>query len=136
MIGIKTCGDLLKKKYLLYFLYKPKTFSHYLTVGLGLNEAFAHKQHEVRQSIGKESTFSEPLPSKAAFQQLFRKLLQPIHAQCVKEHLLAQQMCLVLKSRAFETQQFSSKLPCATNDLKVWLDTSRVLLAPHINNYA
>ncbi|CCW68677.1 unnamed protein product [Phytomonas sp. Hart1] len=131
-LNVKTCGDLLKHKYLLAFLFKEKTFRLYLSIGLGLMNAQTHKPHEARQSIGKEVSFSEPLTSPEAFSKLFRKLLETCHVQCVQKQLYPQQIRLVLKYRTYDNQQFSTPLPKHTNDLKLWLEAGKKLLQPHL----
>ncbi|CCW62340.1 unnamed protein product [Phytomonas sp. EM1] len=135
-LNVKTCGDLLKHKYLLAFLFKEKTFGHYLSVGLGLMSAQTHKKHEVRQSIGKEVSFSEPLTSPEAFAKLFRSLLETCHVQCVQKQLYPQQIRLVLKYRTYDNQQFSTPLPKHTNDLKLWLEAGKKLLQPHLSHFS
>lgn len=136
-LGIRICGDMRKNKYLLAYLFKEKTFEYYLAVGIGLMGAGnAHNQHTARQSIGKEVSFSEPLQSADTLARLFRKLIEPCHAQCVRERLHAQQMRLLLKYRSYDTQQFSIALPRPTNDLKLWLEAAKKLLAPHLEDYS
>ncbi|KAG5499882.1 hypothetical protein GH5_04018 [Leishmania sp. Ghana 2012 LV757] len=135
-LNIHTCGGLLEHKYLLAYLFREKTLAHYLGVGLGLAETFSQRRHQARQSVGKETSFSEPLPSPDAFTRLFRKLLEQCHVRCVRDHLQPRKMTLVLKYRTYDTEQFSVSLPSHTNDLKVWLEASQKLLEPHLLHYA
>ncbi|CAJ1029968.1 putative impB/mucB/samB family/impB/mucB/samB family C-terminal domain containing protein [Leishmania utingensis] len=135
-LHIHTCGGLLQHKYLLAYLFREKTLAHYLSVGLGLAETFSQRRHQARQSVGKETSFSEPLPSPEAFTRIFRKLLEQCHVRCVRDHLQPRKMTLVLKYRTFDTEQFSVALPSHTNDLKVWLEASQKLLEPHLLHYA
>ncbi|CAD2218891.1 impB/mucB/samB family/impB/mucB/samB family C-terminal domain containing protein, putative [Angomonas deanei] len=140
-LGVTKCGDLLTHKYRLFYLFKEKSFLNYLSIGLGLLGQTTHvatnkKNNELRQSLGKESSFSDPLPSKEAFRRLFRSLLETVHVQCVKEKLFAQQMKLVLKYRTFDTKQYSISLDRPTNDLKLFLEAGEKLLAPHLSHYA
>ncbi|GET90064.1 DNA polymerase kappa, putative [Leishmania tarentolae] len=135
-LNIHTCGGLLEHKYLLAYLFREKTLAHYLSVGLGLAETFSLRRHQARQSVGKETSFSEPLPSAEAFTRLFRNLLEQCHVRCVRDHLQPRKMTLVLKYRTYDTEQFSVTLPNHTNDLKVWLEASQKLLEPHLLHYA
>lgn len=135
-LNIHTCGDLLKEKYLLAYLFRRKTFVYYLMVGLGIVETFSQRQHQSRQSVGKEVSFSDPLPTEESMIRLFRLLLEECHVRCVRDRLFPQQLRLVLKYRSFDNQQFSIGLPRPTNDLKIWLEASRKLLAPHLDQYA
>ncbi|KAG5500471.1 hypothetical protein JKF63_03564 [Porcisia hertigi] len=135
-LQIHTCGGLLEHKYLLAYLFREKTLAHYLSVGLGLAETFSQRRHHTRQSVGKETSFSEPLPSPEALTRLFRKLLEQCHVRCVRDHLQPRKMTLVLKYRTYDTEQFSVSLPYHTNDLKVWLEASQKLLEPHLLHYA
>ncbi|KPA85342.1 putative Dna polymerase kappa [Leptomonas pyrrhocoris] len=134
-LNIHTCGDLLQNKYLLAYLFKEKTFIHYLSVGLGVAETFSQRRHHTTQSIGKETSFAEPLPSPEAFTKMFRTLMEDCHARCVREHLKPRLMKLVLKYRTYDTQQFSVQLPTYTNDLKLWIEASQKLLEPHLLQY-
>lgn len=136
-LNIKTCGDLLKNKYLLAYVFKQKTFEHYLAVGLGLmGTTHSLKHHECRQSIGKEVSFSDPLASSEALSKTFRTLLETCHVQCVRKGLLARQMRLVLKYHSYDNEQYSISLPQPTNDLKLWLEAGKKLLATHLDSYA
>ncbi|KPI88834.1 putative Dna polymerase kappa [Leptomonas seymouri] len=134
-LNIHTCGDLLQNKYLLAYLFREKTFTHYLSVGLGVAETFSQRKHHSTQSIGKETSFSEPLPSPESFTKLFRTLMADCHVRCVREHLKPRLMRLVLKYRTYDTQQFSMQLPTYTNDLKLWVEASQKLLEPHLLQY-
>eukprot|EP00796_Vickermania_ingenoplastis_P008271 gene8271-5790_t len=133
-LDIKTCGDILKHKYLIGYLFQPKTARNYLMIGLGLMETHT-RTHRIRQSIGKEVSFSSPLSSEEALKKLFRRLLEPVHAQCVRERMLACQLKLVIKYRNFDTQTFSISLPQPTNDLKVMLEAADKILEPHLQQY-
>lgn len=135
-LNIHTCGDLLQHKYLLAYLFKEKTFTHYLSIGLGVAETFSQRRHHTTQSVGKETSFYEPLPSPEAFQKVFRTLMEDCHVRCVREHLKPRSMRLVLKYRTYDTQQFSVQLPTYTNDLKLWLESAQKLLEPHLLQYA
>ncbi|KAK7196144.1 DNA polymerase kappa [Novymonas esmeraldas] len=135
-LHIRTCGDLLLHKYLLAYLFRERTFAHYLAVGMGLAETFSQRRHHSRQSVGKEMSFGEPLPSPEAFTRLFRKLLEQCHARCVRDNLTPRKMTLVLKYRTYDTEQFSVTMPGHTNDLKVWLEASQKLLEPHLLQHA
>ncbi|KAG5474386.1 hypothetical protein LSCM1_03166 [Leishmania martiniquensis] len=135
-LNIHTCGGLLEHKYLLAYLFREKTLAHYLSVGLGLAETFSQRRHQSRQSVGKETSFSEPLPSPEAFTRLFRMLLEQCHVRCVRDHLQPRKMTLVLKYRTYDTEQFSVSFPSHTNDLKVWLEASQKLLEPHLLHFA
>lgn len=134
-LSVKTCGDLLKHKYLIGFLFQPKTVRNYLMVGLGLMETHT-RTHRVRQSIGKEVSFATPLSSPESLRKLFRRLVEPVHAQCVREQMLACQLKLVVKYRNYDTQTFSASLPQPTNDLKLMLEAGEELLAPHYPHFA
>jgi DNA polymerase kappa len=135
-LNIHTCGDLLQNKYLLAYLFKEKTLTHYLSVGLGVAETFSQRRHNTTQSIGKETSFYEPLASPEAFTKVFRTLMEDCHVRCVREHLKPRTMRLVLKYRTYDTQQFSAQLPTYTNDLKLWIEVSQKLLEPHMPQYA
>lgn len=133
-LDIKTCGDILKHKYLIGFLFEPKTVRNYFMIGLGLMETHT-RTHRIRQSIGKEVSFATPLSSEEALKKLFRRLLEPVHAQCVREKMLACQLKLVIKFRNFDVQTFSQALPHPTNDLKLMLEAAEKILEPHLSAY-
>lgn len=135
-LHIHTCGDLLVHKYLLAYLFREKTLTHYLSVGLGVAETFSQRKHHTTQSVGKETSFYEPLPSAEAFTKMFRTLMEDCHARCVREQLRPRLMRLVLKYRTYDTQQFSQQLPMHTNDLKLWLEAAQKLLQPHLLQHA
>lgn len=135
-LGMKTCGDLLPNKYLLGYLFRERSLRHYLAVGLGLMEAFTPKSRSAPQSIGKERTLRNPLQSEEALAKFFRTLLKELHAECVRKHLWARQLRLVVKFRTYDNQQYSIAMPRATNDLKVWLETAEKLLQPHLKDYS
>lgn len=134
-LDIKTCGDILKHKYLIGYLFQPKTVRNYFMIGLGLMETHT-RTHRIRQSIGKEVSFATPLSSEEALQKLFRRLLEPVHAQCVREQMLACQLKLVIKYRNFDVQTFSQALPHPTNDLKLMLEAAEKILEPHLSQFS
>lgn len=133
-LDIKTCSDILKHKYLIGFLFQPKTLRNYFMIGLGLMETHT-RTHRIRQSIGKEVSFCTPLASEEALKKLYRRLLEPVHAQCVREQMVASQLKLVIKFRNFDVQTFSESLPAPTNDLKVMLEAAEKILQPHLSKY-
>ncbi|EKF38479.1 DNA polymerase kappa, putative,DNA polymerase IV, putative [Trypanosoma cruzi marinkellei] len=137
ILGIRTCGCLLRKKVLLFFLFPEKTFRFYLSAGLGVvrNNADRTRSDRTQKTMGHEITFKRRLKSEAELKQIVLKVLVAVHTTLLLRRAAAQRVTLHMKRRTFENHQFTLTLGEATNDFAALRKATWKLLQPHLASF-
>ncbi|EKG01200.1 DNA polymerase kappa, putative,DNA polymerase IV, putative [Trypanosoma cruzi] len=137
VLGIRTCGCVLRKKGLLCFLFPEKTFRFYLSAGLGVvrSNADLMRSDGTQKTMGHEITFKRRLKSEAELRQIVLEVLVAVHNTLLLRRVAAQRVTLLMKRRTFENHQFSLTLGEATNDFAALLEATRKLLQPHLASF-
>lgn len=132
-LGIRVAHDMLRKKELLYHLFREKTFLFYLSVGLGLVRHHSERvlaatttentssDGQQRKSLSKEKTFSKRLKTAEEMTAALTAISSEAHGLLIQENLTTQCVTVILKNRKFERQTLQKRLGSATNDFKVIL---------------
>lgn len=117
-VGVKSCTELYENRAMLYKLFAPISFNHFLKISLGLGSTYVGRDGE-RKSVSTERTFG----GKSRPEDLFRiceELCESLAQDVEKNGLKGRTLTLKLKTVTFEVRNRSQSFQngiCSFKDM-------------------
>ncbi|EEB08917.2 DinB translesion DNA repair polymerase [Schizosaccharomyces japonicus yFS275] len=116
-LNVHNCGDILRRKGYLYYVFQEKSFQNLLSYALGIsNNVVKPTDASNRKSIGNEMTFSIPMGSEKTISQKLKQLCFSVSETMKQRNLVGNSVVLKLKTTSFEVRTRQTNLNTYTNE--------------------
>ena len=128
--GVKTCGDLLKKRAIFLALFTPKAFEFLLGVALGIGTEYRPSEsgeETGRKGVSKSETFT-PTSDKKYLDAKLTEMATGVALECQSLNLKARMVAIKLKRHTFDVIQRQTTLAGPTNDVQTIVNSALRLM--------
>ena len=128
--GVKTCGDLLKKRSIFLALFTPKAFEFLLGVALGIGTEYRPSEsgeETGRKGVSKSETFT-PTSDKKYLDAKLTEMATGVALECQSLNLKARMVAIKLKRHTFDVIQRQTTLAGPTNDVQTIVNSALRLM--------
>ncbi|GFO46306.1 DNA polymerase kappa-like [Plakobranchus ocellatus] len=130
-LGVVACKDLYTHRAMLYHLFSPISFHHFMRISAGVSSTSVERDGE-RKSISTERTFSEVSNPKQLFEKC-QELCQSLSEDMKEEKVLGKTLTLKIKTVGFEVKTRSYTLSHLTNEETTLMKAAQILLQSEID---
>ncbi|GFS07894.1 DNA polymerase kappa [Elysia marginata] len=130
-IRVVTCKDLFTQRAMLYHLFSPTSFQHFMRISAGIGSTSLDRDG-VRKSISTERTFSDISDPKVLHQKC-KELCQNLSEDMKDDKTMGKTLTLKIKTVEFEVKTRSYTLAHYTNDETTLFKAAQALLQTEID---
>ncbi|CAG5120115.1 unnamed protein product [Candidula unifasciata] len=131
-LGVITCQDLHTQRAVLYRVFSPTSFHHFMNIALGIGSSVIERDAE-RKSISTEHTFGELAQPKDLLNKC-QELCQLLSRDLKKDRFVGKTVTLKIKTVSFEVKTRAHTLSHYSSDEKAIFTAARHLLEIEIEN--